>query len=370
MSPHFGDARVLLSGAESYALGFDPLVSNPSDPWGRPMNYPRVWQLLGQWGLNQSHTTVIGLMFIGAFLVGVYLLSDGIGLFAACLMAACILSPSVMFGIERANNDLLMFFLLALAVRIYKPHHHFALVCIVCSGILKLFPVFGFVILLREEPRTCLRRAASYGTIMLAYLATTFRDLLLIREATPQSTRVAYGINIFWMSVRDHFSSPLAIGIAKLASGLAIVAICLLCFRVRGLDPISRDRARGQLDTFRVGCAVYIGSFLLTSNWDYRLMFLLFTVPCLCQWSRDNEHMAGWLARVALPAILLACWSLGLRALMLKCGFPMAIWFLLDQTAKWTVLAALSLVFALTLPDWICRRKDVEVVNDQVCRAV
>lgn len=32
MLPHFADLRAITGGAESYALGYDPLINNPGDP--------------------------------------------------------------------------------------------------------------------------------------------------------------------------------------------------------------------------------------------------------------------------------------------------------------------------------------------------
>jgi hypothetical protein len=45
MTPFFADLRVLTSAGESYAAGHDPRASNPRDPWRRPLNYPRIWDL-------------------------------------------------------------------------------------------------------------------------------------------------------------------------------------------------------------------------------------------------------------------------------------------------------------------------------------
>ena len=55
----FFDTRNLTAALECRRLGFDPLVESPCDPWGRPLNYPRVWLALRWLGLNQSHTTVL-----------------------------------------------------------------------------------------------------------------------------------------------------------------------------------------------------------------------------------------------------------------------------------------------------------------------
>ena len=63
MYPYFADLRTITGGAESWALGYDPLVNNPGDPWGRLMNYPRVWQMLFRAGIDQTDTVYFGVAF-------------------------------------------------------------------------------------------------------------------------------------------------------------------------------------------------------------------------------------------------------------------------------------------------------------------
>ena len=140
-----------------------------------------------------------------------------------------------------------------------------------------------------------------------------------------------------------------------MAFSFALVAAAgLLALWLVGRDAASRDESQeGHLAAFRAGCAIYIGSFLLISNWDYRLMFLLLTIPALCRWARGRNRPTGLLARIALPATVVACWSLGIHALMYKVHLPMSIWFVVDQASKWGVFITLLCAFTCTLPDWM-----------------
>ena len=67
--PDFADIRGITSAMESHRLGFDPLVENPRDPFGRAFNYPRAWLGLSPLGLDQSHSTILGHCLIGLFLL-------------------------------------------------------------------------------------------------------------------------------------------------------------------------------------------------------------------------------------------------------------------------------------------------------------
>ena len=83
----FFDTRNLTAALECRRLGFDPLVQNPCDPWGRPLNYPRVWLALRWLGLNQSHTVALALLFIIVFLGSILLLTGRVSLGRGSLVA-------------------------------------------------------------------------------------------------------------------------------------------------------------------------------------------------------------------------------------------------------------------------------------------
>src|SRR5215207_5064434 len=116
----FFDTRNLTAALECRRLGFDPLIESPCDPWGRPLNYPRVWLALRWLGLNQSHTTALGLLFVAIFLGSVFVLVGRISLGKGILVALAVCSPSVMFAVERANMDIVVFALMVIAVLAWR----------------------------------------------------------------------------------------------------------------------------------------------------------------------------------------------------------------------------------------------------------
>ncbi len=149
MSPHFADLRVITGGAESYAQGFDPMIENPGDPWQRRLNYPRVWQSLYSIGVNQSHTTYIGISFILLFMVSICLLLPHASNIIIVLVMAAVLSPATLLGIERGNIDLFMFFLVTISVVAIKRWHILSALAVLLGFVLKLYPIFGCAVLLR-----------------------------------------------------------------------------------------------------------------------------------------------------------------------------------------------------------------------------
>ena len=72
---------------------------------------------------------------------------------------------------------------------------------------------------------------------------------------------------------------------AGLLAALALVA--LAAARQAELD-------ERRLDAFWAGAAIYVGTYVFSSNFDYRLVFLLLCVPQLCAWRRDGVAPAPW----------------------------------------------------------------------------
>src|SRR4029450_9597301 len=83
---------------------------------GRHRNHPRVVLLLRLVGVGQSQTCVLGIIFIGVFFASFFLLMGRLTMGEGAIVALAICSPSVMFGVERANSDIVVFALVAAAV--------------------------------------------------------------------------------------------------------------------------------------------------------------------------------------------------------------------------------------------------------------
>jgi hypothetical protein len=226
MMPYLADARVITAGAESHALGYDPLISNPRDPWGRPMNYTRVWQFLFYLGLDQSDTIYFGVIFAALFFSAVFLITKHIDQSTAWLMTCAIFSPAVLLGLERGNTDLLVFFLLALAVYAIKKSRVGTTVVIGLLFLLKLYPIFALAIFLREHKRVF--RAIMVSSMIIVcgiYTMIMFDELRLIRLATPRPTSLAYGLDVAWMrAVAERPHAAIALRILSYAAVLLILA--------------------------------------------------------------------------------------------------------------------------------------------------
>jgi hypothetical protein len=367
MSPHFGDLRVITGGAESYKQGYDPLVNNPGDPWQRRMNYPRIWQALYIMGVNESHTTYLGIAFILLFFVGVYLYLPRISNVIVAFLFLAILSPAVLFGIERANIDLVIFFLLSLSIVLVCKHPVLSMISILFAFSLKLFPVFGLVVLLRRNQATVCKLAIASLVFISFYIVFTFHDLALISEGTPRSTYLSYGIDVFWMVVTRRYTHIIKMcGRILSYFGALLVFLCALPAMWRH-DTITNKENERNIDSFRMGSAIYIGTFMLGNNWDYRLMFLLLAIPQLLRWVRHPDRLISLISSLTLLGVYASLWYLFIERVLDYVPFGGYIAVVVDESFHWLVFCGLLYLLFFSMPEWMRERakKWLSLSSDQ-----
>lgn len=353
MSPHFADIRAITGGAESYAQGLDPMIENPGDPWQRRLNYPRVWQILYSLGVNQSHTTYIGIGVILSFLVGVCLILPHASNFLIALVMAAVLSPAALLGIERGNIDLLMFLLVSISVVTVKRWHVLSTVAVLLGFSLKLFPIFGGTVLLKVSRSLFLRYVLIIFVFATLYTFLIYSDILLIIEATPKSVNLSYGINVFWMTAMRFNSS---IGeLARFLSPLTVLLALWWAFIAlprNDFVPESQSEAV-YLDAFRAGSAIYLGTFLLGNNWDYRLIFLILTMPQLVAWVKCRSRYISLISIFSLASILLSLWNLVITSIARHLPYGNYASFVLDEISNWVVFIGLLYLLFWSMPYWV-----------------
>lgn len=356
MDPHFADLRTITGGAESHRRGLDPLAENPADPWRRTMDYPRVWEGLFLLGIDQGDTSLIGAIMIALFAAGLLVFGGGMDRLTAVVMGLGVFSPAVLFGIERGNKDLLIFFLLAAALAVLRRSPLLFTALVTLGAVLVYFPLFGLVCLLCQPRRRCLLLGGVSLAAIAIYMALTWRDMWLIELGSLKGAALSYGFNVVHTWVQPSLPSAAAGRLLTAASLAAAIALFAAAVRARaGRPPALAAHDQQNLDAFRLGAAIYAGTFLLGNNWDYRLIFLLFAIPQLVQWSRGRTAPAPRAARWALALLLASLWmQFFFRfAHFLPAGGH--VLFAVDELCNWTLLGLLLFLLARTAPQWLAR---------------
>lgn len=350
MQPTFADLYVVTSGAESFAHGHDPLVNNPFDPEQRRLNYPRVWQWLGVVGVRTIHTVPLGILLSALFLGAVLLAVPTPSWSASWLVWCCMMAPAPLFAVERGNADLFIFFLLAVAI-VAARQWLLALAVIMAAFILKLYPLAALALCMRYPPHRAVICWLLALCLAIAYLILIRHDLALISSATPRGASQSYGVNVFWTQLANiHAQAGLVVRYMSWAATVLILCAGIYLAHVRA--PLQLTPGT-QLDAFRVGAAVYCGTFLLGNNWDYRLIFLLFAVPQCAAWVRCGDWLIRRLAQGALAAVLLSFWHFIIARACRPLPYGVYLSSTLDELANWLLFACLVWLLSASLPAWI-----------------
>ena len=290
MQPVFADMRTVQGGLISEAQGLDARRANPGDPWARRMNYPTIWLDIGRAFKFDKETNFLAfcIAMVSVFVMsGIHLLRRH-GSPHLCLG---LLSSSTLLAIERGNNDLLVFCLVYVTVLQLSGRGYWLPFLLACG--LKIYPA-SLVIAIGISRG--LRPALMWALVLTIFGITGFDALVVIREATPISAGMSYG----WPSVSLMFHENLIAKSAYFCGLILFVAgISVKLSSNSGLVGLS-DVNDPAVRLFLAGASIYCSTYVFASNYDYRLIFLLFCLPYVL---RQNGRFWRWLSLLMLLAM-------------------------------------------------------------------
>lgn len=336
IEPLYHDWHVVRIGWQAHAAGVDPLASAEL-----PYNFPRFVLLGGSLGGATVPPNVAGLILAALFLGVAFWILRPATRGEAVVAAAFVASPPVWLLLERGNLDAVVFIVLApglwfLARRAPGP---LALaggsVALFVAAALKLFPAVILVAAIAFW-----RGARALWSLLLvvafaAWLLASLDEVSMIMQKTTRELEPAYGrmqagSRYVTEVIAPHATAADAAGTLRGLMRVSLVtwlvgavAACWAGWRMRDRSVVVACEAHDRV-FFWSGALIFAGTFLLGSNWSYRLVFLLFCVPFL------------WHARRA-PALRGAA-NLGLAGIGLQLLAPFHLplgAFLVHQAAAW-----------------------------------
>src|SRR3954447_26048258 len=225
----FLDAHAVLAAAECGRQGVEVYLSNPCDVLGRPHAYSPLWLAIVPRSLGTGATGWVGasldLLFLLSFTV-VLRPRTALELF---ILGAAAVSPTTVYALERANNDLVIFLLVICGAMLFtlpRPYRLFSYGLFVTAGLLKYYPLVLLVLAAREGRRDGLVIA---GAVILAlvFLAVAFYPELSLAAAS-----IPPGASFFTdaFSARNlpfGFAEALGKGVSRaLIAGALLSALC------------------------------------------------------------------------------------------------------------------------------------------------
>ena len=301
ISPGFIDLRSITAGIETERHGGDALVANPYDRMQRPVNYPRVWlYLFAALHINERNLPAVGICFSTLFLLCIsILILRSLGSIEALILLMAGLSWASLFAMERGNSDLFIFAVLFLGC--VSNRESVKLAAYSLAALLKIFPVAALILHTLWKPARE-RIAPLFATLgVLAILLFQWRDLNAIRRGTPTEVWFSYGILSLKMQALR--TNGLITSLVVLLSSWLLIVLTMWRAWLRG-PQLSKSLLNTKAsEMFVIFGGIYVFSFLAGANFDYRLIFLLPTMPFAFQLIRGTRHMLLGCIYVALVLV-------------------------------------------------------------------
>ena len=363
----FMDFRLIPGSAESFANGFEPSVENPYDPNGRIFNYPAFWRLFFYTGVSQDDTLWVSVSMLVLFFLSAFVFPENLSIPGAVAMLLVLFSPASMLLYERGNVDLIVFVMCVMIVIAEGYSAYLATFLIMLATIVKLFPFFGVTVLLKEPRNKFLLLFTSAFLGLVIYMIATLNSVKAAWNLTMRGDGASYGTDVFVTRygpaisrILSQWLSPAQVGLLLQYGSLSLALLLILAIVIRSSTSLEQPETLSQrnLAAFRMGASIYIGTFLLGNNWDYRLAFLALVVPQLVEWTGAAIKTYRLISWLSLVLILLSCWhfwivDLSLVSIFHSLADSQKFWIILDELFNWMLFGSLAYLFFMSVPEWL-----------------
>ncbi|NCR27942.1 MAG: hypothetical protein GPJ25_16805 [Microcystis aeruginosa LE13-04] len=332
--------------------------------------YPSSWSLLTWLGLEQRNTIFLGVFFALIFYVITLIIIGRLNYQEAIVYALILCSPPVMLLVERGNVDIVIYSWLGVALMIIKNSR--ALIFRLCAylliffwGVIKLFPIFGLAVIIKEKRNLFLFLAAIFTTAFITYFLASIGEMKTI-SSFHYGLRIWYsfGYKVLFGAVK-YILSRLTSGETDIKEKLKYMMYIIMILYTMSIltrvllskfkifkewlssDFVSTDSDKSldksrYIDYFRLAAAIHLGNFLVIGMlYDYKLTFLIFALPQILDWIKQENQLSlpSSMALVAMVATFYAS--------------PFLYPWLVDEMINWLLAANLLYISLLSMPEWL-----------------
>lgn len=218
------------------------------------------------------------------------------------------------FALERGQPDLILFCLVVLLVKIHSSGYLPRILITLYMALLKFFPLSLITLLWSRDFKKSILVSL---VIMIPFGLLLWIERELFIQTIYHQNRMFGGL--VWKSFGSAVifnllgsASPFQGGfILEHASSLGLIS-SLLVFWIFGAQSKTLENSstlnKETFFLFLAGSLLFLSSFALGRNFDYKLIFLLLTIPYLFQELQQSAY-PGWLIKTALLAMGLLFWS-------------------------------------------------------------
>jgi hypothetical protein len=293
----FLDIHAVLAAGECQQLGMDVYLPNPCDAIDRPHVYSPLWLALAPAFTSTTATPWVGLSLDLLFILSLASILRPRTSPEIWIYGLAALSPTTVYAIERANNDLVVFLLIVsggILLSVRQPYRLCSYALFLVSGLLKYYPLALLVLLIREGCRTAISLLVLTG-ISLLFFGMYFRhELAKALTNIPAQSYFA-----------DSFSAqnlPLGVGeIVDSNSPLVAIAMFGVLFAIAATKTLRTIRLIGtgrfdceatEIRLLAIGAILLGACFFAGQNINYRGIYFLLVIPGLFELRRSAGQAA------------------------------------------------------------------------------
>ncbi|HLZ79857.1 MAG TPA: hypothetical protein VKQ09_11020 [Sphingomonas sp.] len=350
----FVDTDTVLSAVRCMQRGVDVYAANPCDVLRRVYDYSPLWLVLARVPGAGTWLRPIGLSVDIAFLSSLLLLPVGRGWRDTMLIVLGAVSTAAVFAVERANNDLVIFVLVATAATLIQRSAGWRLLgytATLLAGLLKYYPMPLMIVATRERPGHFFTVAAGSLTIVGLFLVVDGHDLARALRLIPTGPYIddMFGSIQLPGGLSDLFGWPAGVRtVLHLAMMAAAIGGGIIWGRSQLLREDIERLSRQEQAFLLVGALLLPSLFFTAQNIGYRAIHLLLVLPPLLalrhagHYRRAHSYTGG--------AALALLWAEGWRHLIAVAAtyvdtdlaaFLYAIAWLTRETMWWWTITAL-----------------------------
>lgn len=283
--PLFLDSHAILAAVEGDQAGVDVFHPHFYDPLCRPHVYPSLWLQLKHLGLTRASLVPFSLGCIALLVVPLLLTLRASTWREAFWLSLFFVSSPLLLTLHRANNDLVVFGLMAGALYALQAPNRlmrlFAPLCIALAAGLKIYPVICLLVVLAEEDARWRLRLLLLGLLACSLIALqTVPDYFRIATYLPSPS----GETVFGMmdalrisGVPPKMATILALLLGAVVASVGFTAGLRTQKPLVGLTPLHDWKYRLLL----MAGTLLGGAYWSGCSYLYRLIFVIGWLPIL-----------------------------------------------------------------------------------------
>lgn len=319
----FLDTHALLAAIECKRLGYDVYTADPCDVLNRLHVYSPLFLELSFLPISVRDTAVTGTILSLGFFAALAAIPPPQGRIAWLLMLLTLASNMTVYGVERGNNDLLIFIMIAIAGRLMLSGltariAGYALVML--TAFLKFYPIVLMVLALRERPRVFAATAFVSTAALTVFTMHYHAELAMAMVLTPTGSyftdffgAVNLPRGLVEMLAPLRTVAPAWTPILRYLPWVILAALVASCVRDAATIAVS-DTTRSRFAALppahalflTIGAVLIVSCFFAAQNIDYRGVAFLFLLPGLCLLGVGLDGRAFFRAAVIIVCL---AWS-------------------------------------------------------------